>query len=265
MASRRLVGREQEGHKGDAGAHSTGRSSAGWGSAIMIETTLALAIQTMGQVVPVAFPVRHLYLGGWAGRSLQDVQQHIDELVNIGVPTPAEIPILMPMPRHLVTTDPWIEVRDGATSGEVEYVLLFDGERLLVTAGSDHTDREIERVDIAKSKQLYPKVVAAAAWPYDEVRDHWDELELWCWVETNGRFELYQQGGLAALRSAESWLDTVRERHLLVPGMVLFSGSLPTIAGTLVYGNVYRFSLTDPVLGRRLEQSYRVLPLGGAS
>jgi hypothetical protein len=50
-----------------------------------------------------------------------------------------------------------------------------------------------------------------------------------------------------------------------VPGMVLFSGSLPTIAGTLVYGNGYRFSLADPVLGRRLEQSYRVLPLGGAS
>jgi len=231
----------------------------------MSETNLALTIREADRAVSLSFPVRRLYLGGWAGRSLQDVQHHIDELAKVGVPAPTQIPILMPMPRHLVTTDSSIEVRDGVTSGEVEYVLLLNGERVWVTVGSDHTDREIERVDIAKSKQLYPNVIAAETWPYDEVRGHWDALELTCWVETNGRFILYQQSPLAALRSAASWLDTLQERDLLARGTVLFSGSLPTIAGTLVCGDAYRFSLADPVLGRTLEQSYRVLPLGGAS
>jgi len=231
----------------------------------MSETALTLAVHARDQTAPLSFPVQRLYLGGWAGRSRADVQHHIDELVKLGIPAPTEVPILMPMPRHLVTTDTWIEVRDGVTSGEVEYVLLFDGAQLWVTVGSDHTDRAMERVDIAKSKQLYPNVIAAAAWPYDEVRDHWDALELTCWVETQGRSELYQQDHLAALRSADTWLDTLRERDLLVPGTVLFSGSPATIAGSLVYGDAYRFRLTDPVLDRTLEQSYRVLPLGGAS
>src|SRR5579872_2964020 len=131
----------------------------------MSETALTLTVQARDQTAPLSFPVHKLYLGGWAGRSRDDVQHHIDELVKLGIPAPTEVPILMPMPRHLVTTDTWIEVRDGVTSGEVEYVLLFDGARLWVTVGSDHTDRALERVDIAKSKQLYPNVIAMAAWP----------------------------------------------------------------------------------------------------
>lgn len=231
----------------------------------MSETVLTLDVQERDQTVPLSFAVHRLYLGGWAGRSRQDVQHHIDELVKLGIPAPSEVPILMPMPRHLVTTDSWLEVRDGATSGEVEYVLLFDGAQLWVGVGSDHTDRAMERVDIAKSKQLYPNVIAAAVWPYDEVQEHWDSLELSCWVETQGRLELYQQDRLAALRSADTWLATLRERKLLAPGTVLFSGSLATLGGNLVYGDAYRFRLSDPVLGRSLEQSYRVLPLDGAS
>ncbi len=229
----------------------------------MSETILALTVHARGQVMPTSFTVRQLYLGGWAGRNPDDVQRHIDELVSLGIPAPSEVPILMPMPRHLVTTNPWIEVRDNAGSGEVEYVLLFDGERLLVTVGSDHTDREMERVDIAKSKQLYPNVIASDAWLYDEVRDHWDALELSCWVETGGRFDLYQRNQLSALLSAENWLAILRERDLLSPGTVLFSGTPSTINGRLVHGIAYRFRLNDPVLNRTLESSYRAIPLLG--
>lgn len=231
----------------------------------MSETVLALTIREADRLAPLSFPVRRLLLGGWAGRGRDDVQHHIDELVKLGVPPPAEVPILMPMPRHLITTGDAIEVRDRVTSGEAEYVLLFDGQRLLVTVGCDHTDREVERVDIAKSKQLYPNVIASEVWPYDDVREHWDALELTCWVETNGRFALYQHGRLAALLSAASWLDTLRQRDLLVPGTVLFSGAMPTTSGALVYADAYRFSLADPMLGRTLEHSYRAIPLSGAS
>jgi hypothetical protein len=229
----------------------------------MSETTLALTVHEGNRAVPTSFTVRHLYLGGWAGRNPHDVQRHIDELVSLGIAAPTETPILMPMPRHLLTTSTWIEVRDNAGSGEVEYVLLFDGDRLLVTVGSDHTDREMERVDIAKSKQLYPNVIASEAWLYEDVRDHWDALELTCWVETNGRFELYQRNDLSALLSGESWLDIVRERDLLKPGMVLFAGTPSTIDGALVHGTAYRFRLADPVLNRTLEGSYRAVPLFG--
>jgi hypothetical protein len=208
--------------------------------------------------------VRRLYLGGWAGRSREDVQHHIDELVKLGIPAPTEVPILMPMPRYLISTDTWIEVRDGVTSGEIEYVVLFDGEHLWVTVGTDHTDRAMEREDIAKSKQLYPNLIATAVWPYEEVQEHWDALELACWVETHGRVELYQQGRLDALRSASTWLETLRERNLLAPGTVLFSGSLATVAGSLIYGDAYQLRLTDPVLGRALEHSYRIVPLEDA-
>jgi uncharacterized protein DUF2848 len=233
------------------------------GEDAMSETTLSLAIHTRDQVVPTSFIVRHLYLGGWAGRGPHHLQRHIDELVSLGIPPPSEVPILMPMPRHLVTTSTWIEVRDNAGSGEVEYVLLFDGKRLLVTVGSDHTDREMERVDIAKSKQLYPNVIASEAWLYDDVRDHWDTLELTCWVETGGQVDLYQQSRLSELLSAESWLDILSTRNLSAPGTVLFCGTPSTINGAVVYGAGYRFRLTDPVLDRTLEGSYRALPLVG--
>lgn len=229
------------------------------------EARLDLTIQARERSRPLSFPVRHLYLGGWAGRSAQDVQQHINELAKLGVPPPNETPILMPMPHHLATTDSQVEVRDGVTSGEVEYVLLFDGERLWVGVGSDHTDREIERVDIPKSKQLYPNVVASEVWPFDEVRDHWDELVLTCRVETNGRSDVYQQDKVSALLSADTWLSTLRGRGLWMPGTVLFSGSLATVAGTLVFGDTYQVTLSDPILARSLEHSYRVVPLATTS
>jgi len=229
----------------------------------MNEVLLAFTRHEADRTDGLVFPVRRLYLGGWAGRSRQDVQQHINELAKLGVQAPTDVPIVMPMPPHLVTTSGPIEVRDHATSGEVEYVLLFDGERLWVTVGSDHTDREIERVDIAKSKQLYPNVIAPALWPYDEVRDHWDALELTCWVETEGQFRVYQHAPLSALYSATSWVDRLQGNNLLEQGTVLFSGSLPTLSGTLINGDAYRFRLSDPIRNRILEHSYRVVPLPG--
>ncbi len=65
-----------------------------------------------------------------------------------------------------------------SSGGEVEFVLLQHGGRLWVGAGSDHTDREVEKYGVTVSKQMCEKPIASTFWAYDDVAPHWDRLLL---------------------------------------------------------------------------------------
>jgi hypothetical protein len=228
-----------------------------------MDNVLDLRVTRRSGQEALAFRVNSLWNGGWAGRNQADVQKHVDELASHGIPAPTTVPIYFPLSNNMLTTSDAIQVITPETSGEIEYVLFFTEREVLVGVASDHSDRGFERHGIQLSKQLYPDVMAPEVWPLDEVRDHWDRIELRCWVVADGERRPYQDVTLAELLSADQWLEIVRREDLDRPGTAFLSGTPPTLAG-LVYGSRFELELSDPVLGRALRHGYdvEVLPSG---
>ena len=108
------------------------------------------------------------------------LKKHIDELADLGVPAPNRTPTLYPVSNYLAVHSNEIQVQHNKTSAEVEYVLLWCGNNLYVTVGSDHTDRKLETFNVPMAKQASPNVIANVVWRFDEVKDHWSRLELEC-------------------------------------------------------------------------------------
>src|SRR5574341_1102958 len=134
------------------------------------------ALHAGGRSAPVSLDIRRLINAGYTGRDQAAVRHHIEELKAHDIPAPASTPTMYAKPACLLTQGPTIEVLGGQTSGEAEFVLLISAERVLVAAGSDHTDRELEKVSIEKAKMMCPNVISRDAWDLAEVRDGWDEI-----------------------------------------------------------------------------------------
>jgi hypothetical protein len=148
----------------------------------------------------------------------------------------------------------------GTSTGEVEYVLYFDGRgKILVTVGSDHTDRSIEKEDVAKSKETCRKPIAKIFWDYDEVRDHWDKLVLRSFVYNFevSKKELYQEHDLSYLLYPEDIIEFLRQKESPLKKSVYFCGTIPLL-DSFVYGDAYELELEDPILRRTIKHFYVV-------
>ncbi len=216
------------------------------------------------QVEQIDFDVRRMFNAGWAGNDPEAVQHHIDELAELGVPAPKHVPTLFALGNFLLTTSESIQVHGEETSGEVEYVLLWHKGELLVTVGSDHSDRKLEVHSIPKAKNMCLNVMAKDVWPYEEVEEHFADLELSCFVTRQGQTSPYQQGRCRTLLQPSYWIDDVLGRAGgLTDGLVFFSGTIGTVQG-LVVGERYELSMQDPVLHRTLSHQYKCEVLTGA-
>jgi hypothetical protein len=227
--------------------------------------TLELVVQTGQAAYRLPFAVRRVINAGYTGRNREAVLAHIAELAQLGIPAPPSVPALFPVSSDNVTTDPAIEVLGPRTSGEAEYVLFLSADQIYVGVGSDHTDRELEGFDLARSKQICKNVVSSKVWPLADVLPHWDQLELRSWVgspEAGGDI-LYQEGCLRAIIHPEPLLELVRSRAAWggLDGLVLFSGTLPVLTGQIDYSDRFRTELLDPATSRRLSCSYRAMRL----
>jgi hypothetical protein len=202
------------------------------------------------------FQPTELVIAGWTGRDEQALRKHIRELEEIGVKPPKTTPIFYRVSSNLFCSSTEIQVSGPDTSGEVEFVLIQEGNRLNVAVGSDHTDRKAETIGVSLSKQLCAKPVSIEMWPYAEVRMHWERLVLRSWADG----ELYQEGSVAAMRSPEDLLG----RYPLKPGWAMFCGTLAARGG-IRPAQRFRMELEDPVLSRRLTHEYaiQVLPVEG--
>lgn len=196
---------------------------------------------------------------GYAGRNQEMVKMHIEELAHEGIPAPPEVPMVYPVSNLLATQDPEIQLLGDQTSGEVEFVLLITPQGKYVTVGSDHTDRKLEGVSIPYAKQICPKPVSSKAWLLEEVLSHWDLLQLTCEIELNDKWELYQEGSVAAVLPVQEIVDFAEKRNSISErGTVLFCGTVPIHGGKFKYGSAYRLTLTDPVLNRSICHEYKV-------
>jgi hypothetical protein len=207
--------------------------------------------------------VNDAVIAGWTGRDAVAVEKHIKELEALGVKRPATTPIFYRVAAARLTTDDTIEAVGESSGGEVEFVLLQDGGRLWVGAGSDHTDREVEKYGVTVSKQLCDKPIASVFWSYEEVAPHWDELILRAHVIEGGKSALYQEGAVTAMMHPHALMQKYSSTGLR-DGTLLFCGTLAAHGGIRPTSE-FSFELEDPVLGRKIAHRYRVriLPILG--
>jgi hypothetical protein len=203
--------------------------------------------------------VNRLTIAGWAGRDQAAIEHHIAELAALGVKRPSTTPCFYRLGAELLTQAELVDVVGVKSSGEAECVLVQSKAGLLVTVGSDHTDREVEAYGVTVSKQVCPKPVARDAWRFDDLAGHWDRLELRAYAVTNGERRVYQQGSVASLLPAADLL----ERAPLARGAAMFCGTLAVQGGIvgMADGDALELELHDPVLNRTLRHAYRVRAL----
>lgn len=202
---------------------------------------------------PLPAQLTHVTVAGWTGRDRAAVDHHIAELAALGVAPPSEVPLYYRVSAALLTQAPAIQVLGAETSGEVEPLVLKFGTALYLGLGSDHTDRALEAVSVAASKQICAKPVAPMLWPLDEVVGHIDALRLTTDVEDGGQWTRFQEGTLAALRP----LRQLIEGAALPEGGALFCGTLPALGGVRPALS-YRMRLSDPVRARAITLHYAV-------
>lgn len=190
-----------------------------------------------------------LVVAGYTGRDEASVKKHIDELAAIGVAPPETVPAFYELSASLATQEPRITVTGSNTSGEVEPVLVRAAGKLYLTVGSDHTDRDVERDSVAKSKAACAKPLGATV--VEVAAPDWDAIAASSTVDGVG----YQQGTLSALRIPTDVLAL--HQGSVERDLVLFCGTLPLLNGEFVAGADWRLSLTLPD-GTELTHAYSV-------
>ena len=205
--------------------------------------------------------IKNLVIAGWTGRDAEATEAHIAELEAIGVARPKRTPCFYRASAGQLTTKDAIQVIGGESSGEAEFFQLALDDGLWIGVGSDHTDRKVETYDVAVSKQMCAKPVAAELWRFDEIADHWDEIELGSTIVTNGRRETYQAGNVAAMRPPPELIALYApETEKLAPGTLMFCGTLAVIGGVRP-ADAFEVRLHDPVLERTITNRYDIQTL----
>ncbi|MEN3792436.1 DUF2848 domain-containing protein [Fulvimarina sp. MAC3] len=210
---------------------------------------------------PKAVPIRNAIIAGWTGRDRASVDHHIAELKEIGVPPPSTVPLFYRVSALLLTNAATIQTVGGTGSGEVEPALIDDGEALYLGLGSDHTDRELEAQSVVMSKQACPKPVAVDVWPFAEVKDHLDEIELRSFIrdDTSADWVTYQDGTVAKIRPLAELIETCplsAGNGRLEAGTAMMCGTLGVLSGGVRPARFFRMEMHDPVLDRTIEYRY---------
>jgi hypothetical protein len=222
---------------------------------------MTLRLRVIGTDPDLSLDVPRLIIAGYTGRDAAAVAAHIEELAAIGIPPPASVPAFFELDPRLVTSDPVVTIGGSNTSGEVEPVLIRHNGRHYLGVGSDHTDRDLERTDIAASKAACPKPVGhqVIALPDDLAALDWDAID----VESDVDGVPYQRGSLAAMCTPTDLLSrmtgTLGE---VVDNLVIFCGTVPLLTGAFRAGRRWRVALKLDA-NTSLTHSYEVLPRHG--
>lgn len=194
-------------------------------------------------------------VAGYTGRDAAAVQHHIDELAAIGVAPPPSVPMFYPVDSSTVTSDPELTVAGGCTSGEIEPLYIRHEGNYFLGIASDHTDRQVETIDIGESKKACPKPVSGTVVPVASLSElSLDECRARSWVD--GR--LYQDGKLDGLRTPANVIELLLERTGIgTQDFVCLGGTLPVIGGEFIYGRTWRIELTFPD-GSTIDHTYTI-------
>lgn len=217
-----------------------------------------IAAKSLETLQDRSLTVDSFIIAGWTGRDRAAVEKHIVELEAIGVPRPSTTPIFYRVAATRVTTAAVIEVTGGASSGEAEFCLYSHGGDMWVGVGSDHTDREIEKINITVSKQMCDKPVAPDFWKLRDVLPHWDRLVLRSFIAEDGERRLYQDGTVAAMIHPEELLGLLGRPF---PDKTLMMCGTLAAKGGIRPSSRFDFELHDPVLNRTIAHGYDIRSL----
>lgn len=204
-----------------------------------------LTLNVVGTGEEIQLSLNRLIVAGYTARDQAAVAHHIAELAAIGVPPPASVPAFYDLDPRLLTTGAVIEVDGPATSGEVEPVIVRHGGRHFLAVGSDHTDRDLERTDIAVSKAACPKPIGGTVVEIgpDVTSLDWDRLAADCTVDDRA----YQEDSVATLRHPAELLERMEAvLGRIADDLVLFCGTFPLLTGTFVHGSAWQMCLGMP-------------------
>jgi len=229
--------------------------------------TLEVTVRHLdGTSRPKSLEIARIANLGMAGRSQPEGEQldnHLEQMREAGVASPEQLPFVTPKPNYLVTTDDSIQVNSSETAGEAEFVMYPTDEHLYIGVGNDHKEYEIAPTNMHVANNTCPSVMSDEVWVFEEVADHWDEIELRSWVERDGTLELYQRAPMSAFMRPNSIVDAVAESITdPITGTAIWSGTVDS-GGVdpfpeVVSGDFYMVQLHDPVLNRRLVTQYSV-------
>jgi hypothetical protein len=201
--------------------------------------------------------IHQMVIAGWAGRDHAAIEHHIEELAAIGVPRPSSVPLFYRVASQTLSQASIIEVVGQESSGEVEvFVFTYQGE-LLVSLTSDHTDRGLETVSVALSKQVCTKPVGSEAWRFQDVAAHWDQLRIESYITEDGKRVQYQSGPLSALLHPVDLITRYVKSEILPAGVAMSCGTVGT-QGAIRPAARFEMSLIDPVLNRSLTHRYDI-------
>lgn len=210
---------------------------------------------------PLPLDLKHLIVAGWTGRDADAIAHHIAELAEIGVPAPSQTPLYYRVSAPLLTMAPSIEVVGGASSGEVEPLIVVAAAKRYLGLASDHTDRALEAHSVAMSKQVCAKPCAAELWAWDEIADRIEEIELESWIEEAGEWVQYQSGTIAAIRPLAELIEGSRIDELSADGPVaMLCGTFGAKGGVRPAAR-FRMEMRDPGTGRKIAHEYRAITL----
>jgi hypothetical protein len=216
-------------------------------------------LQTKSGDKPVTLSYHNLFAIGYAGRNTEKTMAHIKELEEeLGVAPPKKIPTIFQCSNLLLSQDKTMHMVGDKTSGEVEYVVLLDGDKIYIGVGSDHTDRALEKVSVLKSKQVCPKPIGPTLWDYEEIKGHFDDIAIQSWQVIGGQKVIYQDGKLSDIMPPEKTLPELKSRVGDIGNAVVFSGTVPLKDG-FKYGQTFIGQLKDEVLGRTITCEYNII------
>ena len=226
---------------------------------------LSFTLQNLnGSFESISVDINQMVIAGWAGRDQAAIEHHIEELAAIGVPRPTTVPLFYRVASQTLTQHPVIEVVGTESSGEVElFAFMYQGE-LLVSLTSDHTDRGLETVSVALSKQVCSKPVGVHAWRFKDLADHWDQLRIESSIIENGQLVQYQSGPLSALLHPLDLMKRFTDGGQLAANTAMSCGTVGT-QGAIRPAARFEMSLIDPVLKRTMAHCYEVESLAKVS
>lgn len=212
-----------------------------------------------GQVSELAVEYSDLIVIGYAGRNIAKTMEHIKELEEeLGVPAPKKIPTIFQCSNMLLTQEEEIHFIGNDSCGEVEYIIVVQGDRLYIGLGSDHTDRKLESLSVPKAKQVCPKPISRDLWDYQDLADHWDQIKLVSYQTVDGEEVPYQRGGVIDILPPETILSELKTRFGSdISHSIIYSGTVPVLNG-FKYGSRFRCEMIDEKLDRKLELCYNI-------
>jgi len=228
-----------------------------------LEVTISTADE---RSTPKQIQVARMVNLGMAGRNPpegEELEKQLSQMNDAGVQTPESLPFVTPKPNYLLTTGDEIHVNSVDTAGEAEFVMYPTDEGIYIGVGNDHKMYEIASDMMHVANSTCPSVMSDEMWVYEEIADHWDEIELRSWIERDGELEPYQRAPLSAYMRPDDIVDAVADSITApIMGTAIWSGTVGAdgvdVFPEIISGDSYLVQLRDPVLNRRLSTRYDV-------